>query len=119
MARPNMRIAEAIRKRRKARLGEVICQCGAYGFPHRMMGGRCSGGAFVYQFFQKNMHGECKQCFLCETRTEPTHEIVCQVDEGREDAIQCPALDEHVQFNEIKLYGVNKPYETSLRRRTR
>ena len=48
--------------KRKRRVGEVICRCGAYRFPHRMMGGRCDGGALVYKTFEEQAWGSCRDC---------------------------------------------------------
>jgi len=97
------------RCKRKVRAGEVVCRCGVYKFPHRMMGGECDGGAFVGQNFEANLWGGCRDCPLREQRDDNGCEFVCQVIEGREPARNCPALDEHVRFHGIRLYGVNKP----------
>mgnify|MGYP003621682021 CR=1 FL=1 len=48
--------------KRKRRAGEVICRCGAYKWPHRMMGGRCDGGALVYKTFEEQAWGSCRDC---------------------------------------------------------
>lgn len=96
--------------RRKRRIGEYVCRCGAYKFPHRMMGGRCNGGALVSDTFDNQMWGTCRDCMLRETIEEyDGPAIKCQVVEGREELIECPALQEFIQYHEIKLYGVNKP----------
>ena len=95
--------------KRKRRDGEVNCTCGAYPFIHRMMGGACSGGAFVAAYFQEQMHRECRDCHLRETvEDDGNFEIVCQAGEGREPSTQCPGLQEHIYFHGIKLYGVNR-----------
>lgn len=62
------------------------------------MGGKCAGGAFVEQTFEARR--ECKGCVFLDG-----HE--CQVVEGREPATRCPALEEHIRFHSIKLYGSN------------
>ena len=49
---------------RKRRPGEVVCRCGAYKVPHRMMGGECNGGHIVVETFEKQMWGECRDCPL-------------------------------------------------------
>jgi hypothetical protein len=95
--------------KRKRRVGEVVCNCRAYPFPHRMMGGNCNGGAFVGAHFEANVWSGCRDCILREVREEMDCEYVCQVAEGREATLNCPALDEHIRYNEIRLYGVNKP----------
>lgn len=45
-----MRQKPGHRRFRKRRKGELTCSCPAYAFPHRMMGGKCSGIAFVEDF---------------------------------------------------------------------
>lgn len=93
--------------RRKARRGEVVCTCGAYPFPHRQMGGRCNGAFIVRQTW--DCQRECMQCHLREERDgDYGIEYHCQALEGREELTECPALDEHIRFNEIPLYGVNR-----------
>lgn len=95
--------------RRKRRKGEVICKCGSYPFPHRQMGGQCDGSMFVSAYFAERMHRECKDCHLREiVKDDGNYEIVCQAGEGREPSTMCPGLQEHIQFNGIKLYGANK-----------
>lgn len=86
---------------RKRREGEVVCRCGAYKFPHRMMGGRCNGGAFVEQVFETRRG--CRDCHFLDAHT-------CEVVEGRESAMRCPELEETIRYNNIKLYGVNRGY---------
>lgn len=97
--------------KRKPRVGEYICRCGAYKFPHRMMGGDCDGGALVERTFETQMWGACRDCMMREEAEDQDGCKVwkCQVLEGRDTLMQCPELQEHVRFNEIKLYGVNKP----------
>lgn len=93
--------------KRKVRVGERVCRCGAYKFPHREMGGNCDGGAFVYRHFEQQIWGDCRDCHFREHREEDCV-IECQVLEGRDEVIECPALQEHIRYHEIKLYGVNK-----------
>ena len=85
--------------KRKRRPGEVVCRCGAYTFPHRMMGGACEGKKWA----------SCRDCMLRETSEEEGHR--CQVLDGREPPMECPDLQEVVQYERIRLYGVNKPPE--------
>lgn len=40
-----------------------------------------------------------------ERNTDHGFEVVCQVLDGREVSTRCPAIEEHIQFHEIKLYG--------------
>lgn len=74
-----------------------------------MLGGACKGGAFVEETFEREMYGECRHCPL---RDQDDYDVLqCQVLQGAEPALQCPALIEHVRFEGIKLYGENKPPE--------
>lgn len=73
-----------------------------------MMGGGCAGGAFVEQYFYGS---ECKDCPLSEGYGE------CQVLTGQEPAAQCPALQEFIRYEGIKLYGVNREQGTATGRR--
>ncbi len=95
------------RKRRKRRPGEVVCRCGAYRFPHRMMGGACDGRIFVARIFADQMWTGCRDCFFLEADDDGNRR--CQVVDGREDALQCPVLDGTIRFEGIRLYGANKP----------
>lgn len=87
----------------------MVCWCGAYGFPHRQMGGRCEGGAFVERFFEREVYGECRDCILRVETNHDGYKIECQALEGLEPALQCPALQEHIRYHGIMLYGANKP----------
>lgn len=79
-----------------------------------MMGGRCDGGAFVAETFEAQIWGSCRDCPCWEEREG---EIVCQVLDGREELRECPELADFVRFENIKLYGVNKPPEKRSRLR--
>lgn len=91
---------------RKKRPGEVICRCGSYPFPHRMMGGACTGAAIVAAVFAGGPFGKCKGCMLLE---EHVGEMLCQALDGRERMDACPELAELIQYEGVKLYGVNRP----------
>lgn len=69
------------------------------------MGGRCDGGLFVEQFFEREIYGECRDCHL---RVEVEYGVECQALQGLEPSLQCPALQEHIRYHGIKLYGRNK-----------
>lgn len=84
---------------RKRRIGEVVCRCAAYRFPHRQMGGQCTGGQFVEDTFETRR--ACRDCTFLDKHT-------CQVVDGQEPYKRCPALEEHIRFNGIRIYGVNK-----------
>lgn len=85
------------RKRRKRRLGEITCTCPAYPFPHRLMGGRCSGSSFVHDFFSDNMWGECRQCRYCFVEDG----LECEVCNGLEPSWECPGLSEFLDRAEV------------------
>lgn len=87
----------------------MTCRCPLYRFPHRMMGGRCNGGAFVHAVFEAQAWGACRDCWMREARTEEEGGLVCTVLDGREPELKCPELQEHIRYHGIKLYGVNKP----------
>lgn len=82
-----------------------MCKCGAYKFPHRMMGGQCDGVAFVSKYFDRQRWAECRSCMLFDP-DEP--ENPCQVLLGLEPPTQCQGLQELIQYESIRLYGVNK-----------
>jgi hypothetical protein len=69
-------------KYKRDRSREVVCTCGAYHFPHRMFGGKCSGTIASYFW---NDQGECSQCN--EMPDEPGE--ACAVADGRESPKHC------------------------------
>lgn len=93
-----------------------MCRCLSYPFPHRQMGGDCNGAAFVGRYFDAQIYGACRQCNM---REETDGEITCQALEGREELMRCDGLNEHVRFEGIKLYGVNRPATSAACRRRR
>lgn len=95
--------------KRKRRPGEVVCRCGAYRFPHRRLGGACKGRAFIADTFERELHGACRDCAYREAQEHDGYELRCQVLDGRDKELQCPELQEHIRFEGIRLYGVNKP----------
>lgn len=97
--------------KRKKRVGEVVCRCSRYKFPHRLMGGDCKGGAFVERTWENGVWDTCRDCPHVEI-DEYTQDRRCQVLDGREPAVTCPQLAEYIGFEEIKLYGVNRPPKT-------
>lgn len=91
-----------MKKRRKPRSYEVVCTCGAYKFPHRFGGGKCSGRWVVSQAWEENYgRGDCKDCNLCNT----DQGIRCEVLDGQENVDQCPIWQEFVRYNEVRIYG--------------
>ena len=103
--------------KRKRRKGEVVCRCGAYRLPHRALGGNCDGGHVVYETFENNQWGECRGCNMYVTNDEGVSH--CQVLEGLDKLVLCPALQEFIRYNEIRLYGVNADAEIENPRRRR
>lgn len=83
-----------------------------------MMGGRCDGGALVDTTFTNQMHGSCRDC-ICRVERIDDNEgyvIECQVLQGQEPSVQCPALQEFIAFNEIRLYGIHTPNRHKAKR---
>lgn len=76
-----------------------------------MMGGRCDGGAFVGSTFENQMYGACVGCLNRVERVDDNdgYVIECQVVQGQEELRYCPALQEFIDFHEIKLYGIHTP----------
>lgn len=84
--------------KRKARKGEFVCRCGAYKFPHRFTGGRCSGYYLVSEYWDTHWgSGACKTCNSC-------NEGSCDVFDGREVVGECEAFQEFIRVNEIVVY---------------
>ena len=76
-----------------------------------MMGGRCDGGAYVATTFDNQMYGSCRDCFFRVEREDDNegYVIECQVVQGTDEMRHCPALQEFIAFNEIRLYGIHTP----------
>lgn len=88
--------------RRKRREGETNCDCAAYPFRHRWMGGRCDGGALVDETFEL-FAAECRECFFYDSV-----EHRCEVSDGREPALRCPAVEERIRYEGTKIYGCRR-----------
>lgn len=82
---------------RKPRIGEVVCACSAYTYPHRQFGGKCQPQRWVCHFFDPHKR-ECKGCINIDGMT-------CQVNEGVEQPMHCPELRDYIRFEGIALYG--------------
>jgi len=72
------------------------------------MGGRCDGGCFVENFFERNLQSECLDCVHRVETDYDGYRVECQALQGLEPATICPALQEHIRYHGIKLYGVNR-----------
>jgi len=87
---------------RKKRVGEAVCACRAYKFPHRFGGGRCCGIDLIEHVWLENFgSGICANCLMVETDDVPK----CQIMEGREKTFYCPAFIDYIGENEIRLLG--------------
>lgn len=74
-----------------------------------MLGGRCDGGAWVSDYFEAQLYGGCRGCHFLEAPcAENGYSFQCQVLGGLDKLAYCPALQEYIDFHEIKLYGVRK-----------
>lgn len=90
---------------RKKRAGEVVCQCGAYPFPHRQFGGRCISDV-MSKAWANHSFDKCRDCRMHEVRDDGP---ACAALDGRESFHEAECIVEHVQYHEIPMYGVNKP----------
>jgi len=77
---------------------EVTCDCGAYKYPHRFLGGRCSLSLLAEYFFNNG----CEKCELWSV-CDWSREIVCKVVHGGEDPRCCPMIQEVLDRYEIKI----------------
>ena len=91
---------------RPSRPGELVCHCFAYRFPHRFGGGLCTGRNIVTETWNKNWGtGECSDCHCVEE--DQQHGKLCQVCQGQEQVQSCPAWQDYIAENEIRLLGSN------------
>lgn len=79
---------QIVKKRSGRRRAQVTCLCGAYLFPHRLGGGKCSGSAWAQSY--KEFEGECCALCSCERHGE------CSVADGREKIKWCEGVQEHL-----------------------
>jgi hypothetical protein len=106
MARLEGRRLNMASHKRKPREYEKTCDCGAYGFPHRMLGGRCEGIATVALAFDDNDYGtsgDCKDCAFSDKS-----DFTCQVLEGLEEPKHAPCLQDFIRYE-----GIRPPLEWS------
>jgi hypothetical protein len=73
-------------RRKRNRKFEIVCKCGAYKFPHRMTGGRCTGARWAEQEWL-NGNRDCKHC-VCNAGSH------CEVAEGQERIDNCRAFED-------------------------
>ena len=81
--------------KRKHREYEKTCNCRAYKFPHRMLGGRCEGLAIVINHYNSDNN----DCADCVSRDD---DYSCQVIEGREDTQHASCMQEFIRYEGIK-----------------
>lgn len=79
--------------KRKHRDYERTCDCSAYPFPHRLLGGKCKGRKVIAQTFDSGK--ECRACVLSDCGS-------CQVLEGLENTKNAPCLQEFIAFEGIR-----------------
>jgi hypothetical protein len=90
--------------KRKPRKGEHVCNCYAYRFPHRFGGGNCTGSWIADETWEAN-YGCGNPCDNCNNLNEDYNGIkYCEVYQGQEEIKECPAYQEFVEYNEIKVY---------------
>jgi len=88
---------------RRARKGEQVCHCHAYGFPHRFGSGRCHGASLVEEQWEATYGtGLCAECNALAVVDGIS---CCQVIEGQEKVVVCPAWQDFVLSNEVRLLG--------------
>lgn len=68
------------------------CNCPAYSFPHRFGGGSCQGHHLVEQSLGGSFCGTCH-----------LNNSGCEVMKGQEHPRECPAVQDFIQYWEIKL----------------
>ena len=86
--------------RRKRRHYEHTCFCDAYKFPHRFGGGKCTGICVVEEQWRTHYgSGVCKHC-PAYNRSES--EPYCEVANQQESISVCRALQDFVEYNEIR-----------------
>ena len=82
--------------KRKPRKGEYVCTCSAYRFKHRFGGGRCTGFHIVEETYSN--FASCHECNMLDCGS-------CQVINGQDKVYMCPAWQEFVMYEGIKLLG--------------
>jgi hypothetical protein len=74
---------------------EIVCKCSAYKFPHRMMGGKCTGHTWVVEFWEQRYgSNECADCINFSNG-------VCEVVEEQEPPLQCPELVDMLAYEGV------------------
>lgn len=77
---------------------QLTCRCGAYGFPHRLSGGKCSTARLADKIHNENYgSGVCRSC-PCNVEAH-----YCEVAEGAESARYCQAIQALEHNYEVRL----------------
>ncbi len=76
-------------KSKKRRI-QVTCWCGAYSFPHRIGGGRCSGSSWAESYFY-TIKIECENCISNKVS-------FCEVAMGIESISYCEAYENEFHY---------------------
>ena len=84
-------------KKRRKRKGELVCHCRAYKFPHRLLGGRCTGRGWVFAFFEEQASGTCRGYRYLYFDDG----FQCEVCDGREPPHECPEFSDFLARNEV------------------
>lgn len=82
-------------QKRKPRGYERTCTCRAYPFPHRLLGGRCTGRKVIAIEYYNNQGGSCSECTVNDYGQ-------CQVLTGQESERHAPCLQEFIQFEGVR-----------------
>lgn len=72
---------------------EVVCNCSAYNFPHRLTGGKCNGEEWAESYFIYEK-GMCRNCNC-------NRDGLCEVAQGIESISECEGYQEHLQYRLI------------------
>lgn len=62
---------------------QLTCNCGVYGFPHRLGGGKCDGTIWA-EFYYYYISEECEDC-------NNNNNSICEVMTGQEPITECEA----------------------------
>lgn len=87
---------------RKRREYESTCRCGAYPFPHRFGGGKCTGHHLASEAWYQGCGGHLRPCKDCNEAGDS-----CAVVDGRESPECCEAWQEYVNETGARIYKLN------------
>jgi len=93
-----------MRKKRE----QVTCLCGAYDFPHRIEGGRCSGSSWAESYREV----EGSRCDNCSCNSD--RGFACDVAGGLEGIRECEGYMEHLHMQpdiRLPIRNVNEHFE--------